>query len=118
MVTVARTLRSEVLIVKVRLTKKLAPRVDGIDLSDCAVGDVLDLPDPEAELLVAERWAEHYHDLAPVVASPTRSSGRLRAMRATFQQAQRAHAERRRAEDRIREELRDERARVIRVVNG
>ena len=42
----------------VRLTRKLADVVDGIDLSACEVGQVLYLPWPEARLLMAEGWAE------------------------------------------------------------
>ena len=43
--------------VQVRLTKKLAEIIDGIDLSDRRVGDVVDLPRHEAEILLAEGWA-------------------------------------------------------------
>ena len=42
---------------RVRLTKKHAERIDGVDLVGRRVGDVLDLPSPDATLLVAERWA-------------------------------------------------------------
>jgi hypothetical protein len=42
---------------KVRLTRKLAERLDGIDVSSRQVGDVLDLTPREAGLLVAEQWA-------------------------------------------------------------
>jgi hypothetical protein len=42
---------------KVRLTKKLAECIDDVPLSDHRVGDVLDLPAPEARLLLAEGWA-------------------------------------------------------------
>jgi hypothetical protein len=42
----------------VRLTKKLAERMDGVDLSQCAEGDVIELPKQRAELLIAEGWAE------------------------------------------------------------
>lgn len=42
----------------VRLTRKLAAVVDGIDLSRCQVGDVIELTDHEARLLIAEGWAE------------------------------------------------------------
>lgn len=42
---------------KVRLTRKLAPCVDGIDLNGAEVGDVLTLADYEARLLIAEGWA-------------------------------------------------------------
>jgi hypothetical protein len=42
---------------RVRLTRKLAERLDGIDVSACSVGDVIELPREAAQLLVAERWA-------------------------------------------------------------
>ena len=42
---------------RVLLTRKLADCIDGIDLSGCKVGDILDLPPPEARLLIAEQWA-------------------------------------------------------------
>jgi hypothetical protein len=42
---------------RVLLTRKLAGCIDGIDLSGCNVGDVLELPSPEAGLLIAEQWA-------------------------------------------------------------
>jgi len=43
--------------VQVRLTKKLAEAIDGIDLSARRVGDVVDLPKHDAEILLAEGWA-------------------------------------------------------------
>jgi hypothetical protein len=42
----------------VRLTKKLAETMDGVDVSQCAEGDVIELPRQRAELLIAEGWAE------------------------------------------------------------
>jgi len=42
---------------RVRISRKLADSVDGIDLSHCAVGDVIDLADHQARMIVAERWA-------------------------------------------------------------
>ena len=42
---------------QVRLTKKLAEVIDGVDLSDRRVGDVVDLPRHDAEILLAEGWA-------------------------------------------------------------
>ena len=50
---------------KVRLTKRLAEMLDGIDVSNHDVGDVMDLPTSEARLLVAERWAEPVADSTP-----------------------------------------------------
>jgi len=43
--------------VQVRLTRKLAEVIDGVDLSRRRVGDVFRLAEPEARLLVAEEWA-------------------------------------------------------------
>jgi len=42
---------------KVRLTRKHAECIDGIDLRSCVPGDLLELPQTEAALLVAEQWA-------------------------------------------------------------
>lgn len=43
---------------RVRLTRKFAERIDGVDLSNFAVGDVIDLPEAKARSLVAEGWGE------------------------------------------------------------
>ena len=42
---------------RVRLTRKFADEIDGIDLKGHEVGDVLDLPEPQAHLILAEEWA-------------------------------------------------------------
>jgi hypothetical protein len=42
---------------RVRLTRKLAGKIDGVDLQGFQVDDVLDLPMQQADLLVAEKWA-------------------------------------------------------------
>jgi hypothetical protein len=42
---------------KVVLLRKLAERMDGVDVTGREVGDVLDLPPHEAHALLAERWA-------------------------------------------------------------
>ena len=42
---------------RVRLTRKFADQIDGVDLEGYRVGDVLDLPPKEARLLLAEEWA-------------------------------------------------------------
>lgn len=41
-----------------RLTRKYAEMIDGIDLTDAHVGDHLKLPRHDAEMLIAEGWAE------------------------------------------------------------
>ena len=53
-IIVARVVR-----VRVWLTRKLAERIDGVDLSGRQVGDVLELSPREAALLMAEGHAEH-----------------------------------------------------------
>jgi hypothetical protein len=56
---------------KVVLTKRLAERMNGVDVRGRDVGDVLDLPEPAACALVAEDWAipdrRHHSDPAPRV---------------------------------------------------
>lgn len=42
---------------RVRLTRKFADQIDGVDLEGFRVGDVLDLPPLQARLLLAEEWA-------------------------------------------------------------
>ena len=42
---------------KLRLLRKLADEIDGIDLRGHAPGDILDLPRSAAHLLIAENWA-------------------------------------------------------------
>jgi hypothetical protein len=44
--------------IRVRLTKKLASILDGVDVSMLSVGEILELPDSSAALLIAEKWAE------------------------------------------------------------
>ena len=44
---------------KVRLTRKFADLINGIDLSKAHTGETLDLSEREAELLLAEGWAEY-----------------------------------------------------------
>jgi hypothetical protein len=41
----------------VRLTRKLAEQIDGVDLSHNDVGTLMELPDRKAHLLIAEGWA-------------------------------------------------------------
>jgi hypothetical protein len=45
-------------IVQIRLTKKLAGALNGLDLRPFTVGEVLDLEDSFARMLISEGWAE------------------------------------------------------------
>lgn len=42
---------------RVRLVRKLADLLDGVDVSGHSSGDILELSRRDAELLIAERWA-------------------------------------------------------------
>ena len=61
---------------QVRLTRKFATVINGVDLSRFKVGDILDLRERDAQMLVDEGWAtfpdSHFHLLA---------SGRVRTPR-------------------------------------
>jgi hypothetical protein len=43
---------------RLRLTRKLAHVINGVDLSRTEVGGIIDLPRREADMLLAEGWAE------------------------------------------------------------
>jgi len=70
---------------KVRLTRKHAESIDGIDLTGYNVGDVIDLTFDEARLIVAEDWA---HSDRRVLASPSehrrRAEDRTETKRSRF----------------------------------
>jgi hypothetical protein len=122
---------------RVQLTRKLAQFIDGVDLTHHEVGDVFDVNVADARLLLAEGWAE-VQAADSGRGEPGRANPRLagsgivlraeaadRASRADrpldrIRQAQSRLAERRltqtesrRAEDRVREELRDARSHTV-----
>jgi hypothetical protein len=43
---------------RIRLTRKLAQVLNGVDVSRIGIGDSLDVSPAEAQLLIAEGWAE------------------------------------------------------------
>ena len=43
---------------RIRLIKKLAPLLNGLDLSKCDVGDILQVPEATAAMLIREGWGE------------------------------------------------------------
>ena len=113
---------------QIQLVRKLANYLDGIDVSARQQGDVFDLPRRDAELLIAERWAIPYfgpttgeiRDMSttPQLATAAdrfgrRSCDQIRRVREELETRRCAEQERRRAEDRIREELHDEQAKTI-----
>jgi hypothetical protein len=55
---------------RVRLTRKLALVLNGVDVSGLIVGDVMELPLSAAEMMVAEGWAEMIDDDEPLAHLP------------------------------------------------
>jgi len=117
-------------VMRVLLVRKLAHELDGIDMSDADEGDVLDLPRRDADLLVAEGWAlpfrgparaERRGHSSPVVravvadgpARRLRTLEQLRRVRDEIEMRRVEQHEQRRAEDRIREEHHDARAKTV-----
>jgi len=48
--------------VLIRLTRKFALRLNGLDLSGIKVGDIVFLQEPDAVMLIREGWAEAVSD--------------------------------------------------------
>ena len=67
--------------VSVRLTRKYADIIDGVDLKKAAVGDRLDLSAWEAGVLIAEGWAEPERRRLPRPATAADRSSRPRKKR-------------------------------------
>jgi hypothetical protein len=129
---------------RVRLIRKVADYLNGIDVSRYEVDDVFELHPLEAELLIAEGWAipeytvrtgrdrrsgddrRQVRDAADANASADhrpsagrapgsrRTVARLRADRSDAEQQRAAADERRRTENQIRDELHDSRAKTLR----
>ena len=112
----------------VRLTRRLADCIDGVNLSAHQVGDVFEVTRHEAELLVAEAWAVLSTSAERPFRSrrPVRSNGanvdrrqlgplaeRLRTITKHISHQTFQHQDGRRAEDRIRDEWHDAHAKVI-----
>lgn len=94
---------------RVRLTRRLADQIDGVDLGTHQVGDALEVSQHDAELLIAEGWAVAAPEPCRPLISRMTTAELLREWTA---QPHEGH-EQRRAEDRFREELRDNRAITI-----
>ena len=44
--------------IRVRLVRKLALSMNGVDVSRLQIGDVVELPEDRAYMMIAEGWAE------------------------------------------------------------
>jgi hypothetical protein len=58
--------------IRIRLIRKLSERLNGVDLSSHAVGDVFDLTEAAGALLIAAGWAVQVAPLPPPPGSPRR----------------------------------------------
>lgn len=59
---------------RIRLTRKFALCLNGVDISKFSVGDEVDLPERSAMFLVFEGWAEPVEPSAPPAShTPTQS---------------------------------------------
>jgi len=103
-------LRAGLLNMQIRLTRKLANYLDGIDVSQYRVGDLLDIPKREAELLIAERWAAAVVDAVDRLQRARPTDEQFRYIRERLETWSEQPQQRRRAEDLIREALRDAQA--------
>jgi hypothetical protein len=61
-------------VARIRLTKKLAPKMNGVDVSRIAVGEIFEIGDREARQLIASGWAEPVGDAPDVVTPPDRKT--------------------------------------------
>src|SRR5438045_645023 len=113
---------------RVRLTRKLADMLDGVDLAHHRVGDVFNATRHAAELLIAEGWAERDISRRPQMkgtsissvrahaadrGSPGVLTERLRRIRQPMPCSPLEAQEHCRAEDRVPEERDDSRATTI-----
>jgi hypothetical protein len=93
---------------RVRLTRRLAERIDDIDLSRHRVGDLIDLSPREAAMLIAEGWA-----ILSAPRTPLQLPERLREISERLERRVFPPHDHRRAEDRLRDQCHDEHARVL-----
>jgi hypothetical protein len=57
-------------VLRIRLTRKFAERLNGVDLSAFRAGEVIELPDQAARMLLAEGWAEKVVENPPPMTRP------------------------------------------------
>ena len=48
--------------IRIRLTRKLALRMNGVDVSQLKVGDLMELPKESADMMIENGWAERAAD--------------------------------------------------------
>jgi hypothetical protein len=60
---------------RIRLIRKPALRLNGVDVSEVSVGDIVDLPERSARLLLVEGWAEPAPGNPPAPTSESEPTG-------------------------------------------
>jgi hypothetical protein len=66
---------------RIRLTKKLANVLNGVDLTQARVGRLMTLPDRDGEMLIAEGWAVPYFRARTVAIPPAEVGDQHRSNR-------------------------------------
>jgi hypothetical protein len=100
--------------VQIRLIRKLAECLDGIEVSRYRAGDVLDLPSREAEMLLAEGWASQSGGAAEGLPSSAKAVEETRSVPEEPKSGSMRHYYRR-TEDQIRMELSDSPGPIVRA---
>jgi hypothetical protein len=100
--------------VQIRLIRKLAECLDGVDVSQYQAGDVLDLPSRDAEVLLAEGWASRSVEATDELSPSTTAVEEFRSVpEEPKRRSQRRYQ--RRTEDHVREEFRESWATPVRA---
>jgi len=95
---------------RVRLVRKLANWIDGIDLRHCGVGDLVDLPERQARIMTVERWAVLARRAGDLVVSTDSEE----PLASAFAEGRRLHGDRRRSSrlNDLYQRLRDKREEI------
>jgi len=59
---------------RIRLVRKFANAINGIDLASVSVGDIVELKLPQAVLLIREGWAEPLEEPSSKASDPHKKS--------------------------------------------
>lgn len=60
------------MLIRIRLTRKLALSMNGVDVSRLQVGDALELSDERAQMMIDQGWAERAEPVLPLLTIPSK----------------------------------------------
>lgn len=66
---------------RIRLTKKFANVLNGVDLTQARVGRLMTVPDRDGEMLIAEGWAVPHFRAGTILSRPAEAGDRHRTNR-------------------------------------